>query len=168
MPQIFLPMPNFIQILGFGCNLFVFVAQIGFVWLYQKQQKTKQLSKAMKLSRLIAYDAMLLVALVGNVASFRGLWNIMDAFFIPSRSSTCQAYNMAIGRQINQNPLLSKLMFYFTDNMTADLFICQFVGLFYMFLFYAGTSLHGGVVMDNEDVMMSHFFLTYLLSTKAD
>ena len=44
--------------------------------------------------------------------------------------------------------------------------MCQIVGLFYMFLFYSGTSLHGGVKGDNEVVMVPNFFLTYLLCNK--
>ena len=48
--------------------------------------------------------------------------------------------------------------------------ICQFVGMFYIFLLYSGTSLHGGVVYEtdrlNDGVLMPNFFLSYLLAKK--
>jgi len=79
---------------------------------------------------------MQVIELIGNVASFRGFWNVLDAFFMP------------------ENLLISRL-------------ICQIVGLFYMFLLYSGTSLHGGIRQDNENVMVPNFFLTYLLCNKV-
>ena len=86
--------------------------------------------------RLIGFDLMLIISLIGNVSSFRGIWNVLDAYFIP-------------------------------QNFYLSTFICQIVGLFYLFIFYAGTSLHGGVKRDNENVLVPNFFLTYLLSKKV-
>ena len=74
-------------ILGFSCGVLVFVSQFLFVWLYYKPKTTEKLQlksiNSQKLFRLLGYDLVLLVVLIGNVASFRGIWNILDCYFIP-------------------------------------------------------------------------------------
>ena len=59
------------------------------------------------------------------------------------------------------------ISFLFSENLFIGRLICQIAGLFYMFLFYSGTSLHGGIKKDNEAVMVPNFFLTYLLCNKV-
>ena len=93
------------------------------------------MTKTQRLLRLLGYDFLLLIVLIGNVASFRGIWNLIDCYIIPG-------------------------------NLLVSRFVCQFVGLFYLFFFYSGTSLHGGVRKDHHNVMVPNFFLTYLLSNK--
>ena len=48
--------------------------------------------------------------------------------------------------------------------------VCQFVGMFYIFLLYSGTSLHGGIVFETDrlkdGVLLPNFFLSYLLAVK--
>ena len=39
--------------------------------------------KARSFLNLVAYDVMLIVAQLGNVSIFRGLWNMIDAFVWP-------------------------------------------------------------------------------------
>ena len=97
------------------------------------------MSRYMKMAKLIGYDILLVIALIGNVCSFRGFWNVIEAYFMTGEKEKI------IGQTI-----------------------CQCVGLFYMFVFYAGTSLHGGVRRDDESVMAPNFFLTYLLCNKLD
>ena len=129
---------RYFQIFGFVCGLLVFVGQFVFVWWYYKHKVTEEnnsLKKFPKLLRLLAYDVLLLISLIGSVASFRGIWNLTDLYFI-------------------------------ADNPVASRFVSQLMGLMYLFLFYSGTSLHGGVVRDNQTVMVPNFFLTYLLSNK--
>ena len=36
-----------------------------------------------KVLRMLGYNAMQVIELIGNVASFRGFWNVLDAFFMP-------------------------------------------------------------------------------------
>ena len=125
-------------ILGVSCGVVVFLLQFIFLWLYYRNrcvEKPENLSPFWKWLRLLGFNAMLLLSLIGNVASFRGFWNVLDAFFIP-------------------------------NNYYLSTTICQLLGLFYMFVFYSGTSLHGGVKRDNENVMIPNFFLTYLLCNK--
>lgn len=54
--------------------------------------------------------------------------------------------------------------FFIPQNYYLSTSICQLVGLFYIFFFYIGTSLHGGTSRDNEAVMIPNFYLTYFLS----
>ena len=78
-----------LQIIGTGCGVIVFLLQFIFVWLYHKSKldsiKPTKHSKTFKWLRLIGYDFMIMIALIGNVASFRGFWNILDAYFWPSK-----------------------------------------------------------------------------------
>ena len=32
---------------------------------------------------MIGYNALQVIELIGNVASFRGFWNVLDVYFIP-------------------------------------------------------------------------------------
>lgn len=78
----------FLQLMGFACGLAVFLMQFIFVWAHYKKKlmdKPVELGKKFKTSRLIGYDAMLILTLIGNVASFRGIWNVIDAYFIPGK-----------------------------------------------------------------------------------
>ena len=54
-----------------------------------------------------------------------------------------------------------------SGNLLVSRLMCQIIGLFYMFLFYSGTSLHGGIKGDTEVTMVPNFFLTYLLCNKV-
>jgi len=57
------------------------------------------------------------------------------------------------------------------DKMMAHL-ICQFYGIFLLFMLYCGTSLHGGVLLERQrykyGILIPNFFLTYLLATKVE
>ena len=74
---------------GFGCAVVVFFLQFLFAWLYHKNKftdlKATEYSKRFKILRLIGYDFVIMIALIGNVASFRGFWNILDVYFLPSK-----------------------------------------------------------------------------------
>ena len=94
------------------------------------------MTRFQKLLRLSGYNLLIFISFIGSVASFRGIWNLTDIYFIP------------------KNPLASR-------------FVSQLVGMMYLFLFYSGSSLHGGVVKDNQNVMVPNFFLTYLLRNKG-
>ena len=76
-----------LQIIGFAITLLVSALHPLFLWLYYDQNvfKTKTSHKSLfKMVRLVAYDGFLIIALIGNVSSFRGFWNILDAYFWPS------------------------------------------------------------------------------------
>ena len=64
----------------------------------------------------------------------------------------------------NVNPEL------FSDHVDMSRLVCQFVGMFYIFLLYSGTSLHGGIVFETDrlkdGVLLPNFFLSYLLAVK--
>ena len=74
---------------GFGCAVLVFFLQFLFAWLYHKSKfanlKATENSTRFKILRLIGYDVVIMIALIGNVASFRGFWNILDVYFLPSK-----------------------------------------------------------------------------------
>ena len=67
----------------------VFFLQFLFAWLYHKSKltnlKATKYSKKFKILRLIGYDVLIMIALIGNVASFRGFWNVLDVYFLPSK-----------------------------------------------------------------------------------
>ncbi len=42
-------------------------------------------SKAQKIIRWMIFDLMLFLALVGNVSYFRGVWNVLDGYFLPGK-----------------------------------------------------------------------------------
>ena len=76
-----------LQIIGFAITLLVSALHPLFLWLYYDQNifKNKTSHKSLfQMIRLIAYDCFLIIALIGNVSSFRGFWNILDAYFWPS------------------------------------------------------------------------------------
>ena len=143
-------------ILGFACGCIVFIGQFLFVWLYYRHKISNEiprLTKLQKFMRLLGYNFLLIVALFGSAASFRGFWILIDLYFLPSKLS------FEFWRENSHSSL-------FLGDVVASRLISQFVGMFYMFMFYSGTSLHGGVVRDNENVMIPNFFLTYLLCNK--
>ena len=78
-----------LQGIGFGCAWLVFFLQFLFAWLYHKSKfanlKATENSTRFKILRLIGYDVVIMIALIGNVASFRGFWNILDVYFLPSK-----------------------------------------------------------------------------------
>ena len=55
---------------------------------------------------------------------------------------------------------------FFTGKPLTNRLICQIVGPLYLFIFYTGTSLHGGVTRDFSKVIIPNYFLTYLLADK--
>lgn len=119
-----------------------FVIQFLFAWLYYSKKISggdpqKSLSTPQRMARLIGFNLMQVACLIGNVSTFRGFWNIYEAFFIP-------------------------------NDLYLSTTFSQIIGLAYILLFYAGTSLHGGVRRDNQNVLIPNFFLTYLLSNKID
>ena len=67
----------------------VFFLQFLFAWLYHKSKltnfKATKYSKKFKILRLLGYDVLIMIALIGNVASFRGFWNVLDVYFLPSK-----------------------------------------------------------------------------------
>ena len=74
------------QIMGFSCAVLVFLLQFLFVWLYYRHklvEKKYETSKTWKIFRMLAFNTMQVIELIGNVACFRGFWNVLDAFFIP-------------------------------------------------------------------------------------
>ena len=78
-----------LQGIGFGCAVVVFFLQFLFAWLYHKSKltnfKATKYSKKFKILRLLGYDVLIMIALIGNVASFRGFWNVLDVYFLPSK-----------------------------------------------------------------------------------
>ena len=74
---------------------------------------------------------------------------------------------MAWATFTSQLSISFNISFPFSENLFIGRLICQIAGLFYMFLLYSGTSLHGGIKKDNENVMVPNFFLTYLLCNKV-
>ena len=72
--------------MGFLCALFAFIVQFLFVWLFYKDklvEKKQNHSKTWKIFRMIGYNSLQIIELIGNVASFRGFWNVLDVYFIP-------------------------------------------------------------------------------------
>jgi hypothetical protein len=46
-------------------------------------EKKQDHTKPWRVLRMLGYNAMQVIELIGNVASFRGFWNVLDAFFMP-------------------------------------------------------------------------------------
>ena len=72
--------------MGFIIAVFAFVVQFLFVWLFYKDrlvEKKKNHSKMWRIFRMLSYNTLQVIELIGNVASFRGFWNVLDVYFIP-------------------------------------------------------------------------------------
>ena len=124
---------------GYMCNFIAYCLQFLSLLLHSTEAKIMPLNDCREFWNESIYQVILWIGLAGDVSTFRGMWDLIDVYFIPD------------------NPLLSRCL-------------CQFVGLFLMYLLYIGSTLHGGVVRERnrqrDGILISNFFCTYLLATK--